>query len=83
MSLTINIVIIEEYIQTIKHTIVKNSKEEKNFLADLIKSVKKLNTEHLLSKENLKYIVQEFTHNIKKIWYKHLKTVNITKHLKL
>ena len=83
MSLTINIVIIEEYIQTIKHTIVKNSKEEKNFLADLIKYVKKLNTEHLLSKENLKYIVQEFTHNIKKIWYKHLKTVNITKHLKL
>jgi len=83
MSLTINIVIIEEYIQTIKHTIVKNSKEENNFLADLIKSVKKLNTVHLLSKENLKYIVQEFTDNIKKIWYKHLKTVNITKHLKL
>ena len=52
--LTIDIAIIEEHIQTKKHTIVKNSEEEeKNFLAGFIESIKELNTEHISSKENL------------------------------
>jgi len=46
-------VIIEEHIQIKKCTVVKNSKEEKNFLAELIESIKGLNTEHISSKENL------------------------------
>ena len=54
--LTIDIMIIEEYIQTKKHTIIKNSEEEKNFLAELIESVKGLNTKYISSKENLKQI---------------------------
>ena len=54
--LTIDIMIIEEYIQTKKHTIIKNSEEEKNFLAELIDSVKGLNTKYISSKENLEQI---------------------------
>ena len=65
--LTINIIIFKKYIQTKKYTIVKNSKEENNFLAELIKSIKVLNTEYISSKENLEKIVQEFADNMDKI----------------
>jgi len=65
--LTINIVIIEKHIQTKKHIIIKNSKEEKNFLAELIESIKGLNIEHISSKKNLEWIIQEFANDIEKI----------------
>ena len=41
-----------------------------------------INTIYIHNKENLKSIVQEFTNNMNVIWYKYLKLVNITKHLK-
>jgi len=75
--------IFEEHIQIKKHIIVKDSKEERNFLAELINSIKSLNIEHISSKESLGQVVQEFAYNIDKIWFKHSKVVNITKHLKL
>ena len=56
--LTVDIVIIK-YIQTKKYTIVKNSEEEKNFIAGLIEAVKRLNIEHISTKENLEWIVQK------------------------
>lgn len=51
--LTVNIMIIKEYVQTRKHTIVKNSREENKFLAELIESIKGLNMEHISSKKIL------------------------------
>ena len=55
--LIVNITIFEEYIQTKKQTIIKNSKEERNFIAELTKSIKILNTEHIASKEDLEQVV--------------------------
>jgi len=76
-------VIFEKHIQTKKYTIIKNSKEERNFLTELINSVKSLNMKHISSKENLEQVIQEFAYNMDKIWFKYSKVVNITKHSKL
>ena len=81
--LTINTTIIKEHIQTKKHIIMKNSDEEKNFLAKLIESIKGLSIENISNKENLEKIVQEFTNDTEEIWFRYLKIVNITKHSKL
>jgi len=62
--------------------IVKNSKEEINFVAEVIKLFNRLNTNYINSKEGLKYIIQEFTNIMNKAWCKHVKMINITKHSK-
>lgn len=62
--------------------IVKNSKEEINFVAEVIKLINRLNTNHINNKEDLEYIIQEFTNSMDKAWCKHVKMVNITKHSK-
>ena len=80
--LTVNITIFEEHVQTNKYTIVKNSKEEDNFVNELMKNIKKLNTKNVQNKEALEYIMQNFAKHTERIWYKHSKIVNITKHSK-
>ena len=82
-SLTVNIAIIEEHIQTKKHTLVKNSKKEENFIAELIKAITRLNTENISSKEILEQVIQTFANDIDKIWFKHSKVINITKYPKI
>ena len=52
---------------------------KKNFIAELIEAVKRLNIKHISSKETLEWTVQEFAD---KIWFKYLKIVNNTKHSK-
>jgi len=81
--LSVDIAIFKENIQTKKHIIIKDSKEENNFVSDLIEANKGLNIDDIQSKEGLKHIVQTFTDFMERIWYKHLKIVNITKYSKV
>ena len=39
--------------------------------------------EYISSRKDLEQIVQEFTNNTDKIWFKYSKIINIIKHLKL
>ena len=79
----VNISIFEENIQIKKCTQVKNSKEEDNFIIELIEAIKGLNISHIQNKKELKDIVQSFMSCMEKIWYKHSKIVNITKYSKV
>ena len=82
VPLTINISIFKEHIQTRKRMLVKNSNEEKFFIKELIEAIEGLNMENIQSKKILEQIVQLFASNTERIWYKHLKVINITKHSK-
>jgi len=77
--LTIDISITEELIQNKCQTIIRNSKEEENFIADFIKTIRNINTTTILDKDALENTVQEYTRILEMIWYKHLKYVNITR----
>jgi len=81
--LTVDIATNKELIHTKKYTIVKNSEEENKFITELIESIKGLNMENISSKEVLEQVVQEFANKMNSIWFKNLKIINITKHLKL
>jgi len=80
--LIVNIAILKEDIQMKKCTIVKNSKEEDNFIIKLIDAIKRLNIENIQSKEVLEYIVQSFADYTERIWYKYSRVINITKYSK-
>jgi len=71
--LTVNIAILKEDIQMRKYTIIKNSKEEDNFIIELTKAIKGLNTEDIQSKKVLEHIIQSFADCTEQIWYKHSK----------
>jgi len=62
--------------------LAKNSKEEEHFLNELSKAIKEINIENIQSKEVLELVIQLFTSHTNRIWYKHSKIVNITKHSK-
>jgi len=52
-SLTVDISIFEEYIQTKRCTLVKNSKEENKFVNELIETIKEMNTENIYNEDVL------------------------------
>jgi len=65
--LTISIPILEEHIQTKKHTIVKDSDKEKKFISELIKSFSVIDTSNITDTNSLKSSVQFITHAIESL----------------
>jgi len=80
--LIVNIAICEENIQTRRYILVKNSKEEENFILELIVTIKGLNTENIPNKEVLKQVIQSFTSFTNRIWFENSKIINIIKYSK-
>ena len=80
IPLTVDISIFEKHIQTRKCMLVKNSEEEDNFINKLMESIKEMNTKNIHNKSDLKQIIQEIASTMERIWYKHSKIINITKH---
>ena len=83
VPLTVNIAIFEEFFQSKRCILVKNSEEEDKFIVKLIEATKMLNMEDIQSKEVLEHIIQTFTKCTEQIWYKNLKIINITKYSKV
>ena len=80
--ITINILIRNENIPTKQCSLIKGSNEENQFIENLIQCIKNLNTSSIQNTESLEKVVQHLAVNIEDIWFKHLKTVNITRHSK-
>ena len=59
-SLSILIIIEEEYIQEKKQTIVKNSEEEKNFINELRNKLSSIDISYIFNNDVLEQITQEF-----------------------
>ena len=59
-SLTVNIPIFKEHVQTRRQMLAKNNKEEEYFLNELIDAIKEINAENIQSKEVLEYVIQLF-----------------------
>jgi len=62
--------------------LIKNSNEESLFIKDITSSLKNTCTHLILSVDVLEMMVQTIANSIESIWYKHSKTVNITKYSK-
>jgi len=80
--LTVNISIFKEHIQTRKHTLVKNSKEENKFINKLIEAIKGINMENIQNEEALNQIIQSLANVTERICYNNSKIINIMKHSK-
>jgi len=80
--ISVDISIIDEQLQTKKHSLIKNSDEECSFIKEIISSLKNINTHSISSVKNLESVVQKIAFNIYNIWFKNSKNVNITKYSK-
>lgn len=65
-----------------KHTIIKDSDEEKNFVKELINAIKDINMSDFSNSDCFEKVVLNLASSVKRIWVKNLKTVNITKYSK-
>ena len=75
----ISIIIEEEYVQERKQTIIKNSKEEKEFINKLKVNISNMNTTNILDSNILEYLTQAFFSIAENLWNKYSKIANITK----
>jgi len=77
--LLVSIIIKEKFIQEIKQTIIKNSKEEKELAKELRNKICNINITNNLNSDTLEYVTQEFATIIEDLWNKYFKLINITK----
>jgi len=78
----VTIPIIEEYIQTKKQMIVKDSKEKRIFVKKLIEAFKDIDMSNLSDVEQLENVILSLASSMERIWVKNSKTINITKYSK-
>ena len=82
VSLSVNIIIKEESIQDRKQAIIKNSKEEREFVNNLKNRIEYIVMIDIQDCEMLERVMQEFLSIVEKLWHKYSKYINITKHSK-
>jgi len=69
----VEIHISKEFFQNKRYSIIKNSDEEMKYIFEIIKNFKKVDTLHLMNKESLEFVVQEFATILDHMWQKHSK----------
>jgi len=82
-SISVDIPIFDEHISNKRRFLIKNSNKENHFLKELVYFIKKLDTSSIHSIKTLENIIQMLAINIKNIWLKYSKIVNITKYSKV
>ena len=82
-SIIVNISILNEFVQTRKYSLAKNSKEERYFIKELVNNIKNMDMSSIHCIERLENIIQVLAINIDSSWQKYSKNVNITKHFKV
>jgi len=64
----VEIHISKEFFQNKRYSIIKNSDEEMKYIFEIIKNFKKVDTLHLMNKESLEFVVQEFATILDHMW---------------
>ena len=80
--LTITILIEKQCILNRKHSIIKDSIEEKVFIKDIIKDITIINTFYLTNIKSSEKAINSFAKAIESAWGKNSKIINISRHSK-
>ena len=81
-SIIVSISIAEENIIISKFSIAKNSKEEENFIKDVLSIIKSIEVSDLSDIDKLKDTTNSLASSIENVWRSNSKQVNITRHSK-